>query len=119
MSPVDYHLHTRLCGHASGELEEYLEQAVRLGIREVGFSDHLPLYFLPPGKTIPDYAMGEEELPLYVEMVQNCARKFPLRVSLGIEADCSWLRKKTGRPSFPLPFRLCHRVGAFSGWLGV
>jgi histidinol-phosphatase (PHP family) len=87
LSPVDYHLHTRLCGHASGELEEYLEQAVRLGIREVGFSDHLPLYFLPPGKTIPDYAMGEEELPLYVEMVQNCARKFPLRVSLGIEAD--------------------------------
>ena len=87
MIPADYHLHTRLCGHASGELEEYLEQAARKGIPEVGFSDHLPLYFLPSGKTIPGYAMREEELSLYVDLVQKCAQKFPLRVGLGIEAD--------------------------------
>lgn len=87
MIPADLHLHTRLCGHATGEPGEYLEQAVKQRIREVGFSDHLPLYFLPPGKTIPDYAMEEDELPLYVEMVQKWARKSPIRVSLGIEAD--------------------------------
>ncbi len=85
--PVDYHLHTRLCGHASGEISEYLEQAVRVGIQEVGFSDHLPLYFLPPGRTIPGYAMDEKDLPLYVEMIKNCAEASPVSVRLGIEAD--------------------------------
>lgn len=87
MIPADYHLHTRLCGHATGVPGQYLEEAGRKGIREIGFSDHLPLYFLPPGKSIPDYAMKEEELPLYVEMVKNCAQQSPVRVKLGIEAD--------------------------------
>lgn len=87
MIPVDYHLHTSLCGHASGGIDAYLEQAAGKEIKEVGFSDHLPLYFLPPGNTIPDYAMSEEELPLYVKMVQSCVGKYPLNVRLGIEVD--------------------------------
>lgn len=87
MIPVDYHLHTSLCGHAIGEIEEYLEKAVQMGIQEVGFSDHLPLYFLPPGHTIPGYAMDVKVLPVYVDMIKNCAGKSPVRVKLGIEAD--------------------------------
>jgi histidinol-phosphatase (PHP family) len=85
--PVDYHLHTSLCGHAFGKIDDYLEQAVRKEIKEVGFSDHFPLYFLPPGKTIPDYAMSADQLPRYVELVQRCAGGFPLNVRLGIEVD--------------------------------
>lgn len=87
MIPVDYHLHTRLCGHAEGEIEEYLERAVRMGIQEAGFSDHLPLYFLPPEKTIPCYAMEEKDLPVYVEMIKYCAGRSQVGVKLGIEAD--------------------------------
>ncbi|MBP7332407.1 MAG: Histidinol-phosphatase [Firmicutes bacterium ADurb.Bin373] len=87
MLPVDNHLHTRLCGHASGEIYEYLDAAARRGIREVGFCDHLPLYFLPPEKTIPGYAMSESDLPGYVSMVKSRARQAPVRVKLGIEAD--------------------------------
>ncbi len=87
MIPVDNHLHTRLCGHATGEVEEYIEVAVRMGIREVGFCDHLPLYFLPPGKTIPGYAMGVKDLPCYVEMIERYASRAPVPVKLGIEAD--------------------------------
>ncbi len=87
MISVDYHLHTRLCGHAVGEMVEYLEEAARKGIREAGFADHLPLYFLPPGETIPGYAMEEDELPLYVEMVKKCAERSSVEVKLGIEAD--------------------------------
>ena len=87
MIPPDYHLHTRLCGHASGDVGDYLENAARKGLREVGFADHLPLYFLPPGEKMPGYAMGEEELPLYVELVNSLRDAAPVRVKLGIEAD--------------------------------
>lgn len=87
MIPVDNHLHTCLCGHAVGEVGEYVEVAVRKGIREVGFCDHLPLYFLPPGRTIPGYAMDEKDLPRYVEMIERSAKWAPIPVKLGIEAD--------------------------------
>lgn len=85
--PVDNHLHTRLCGHATGEINEYLDSAARQGIREVGFCDHLPLYFLPPDKMIPNYAMDKEDLPGYVSMIKNHAVNSPVDVKLGIEAD--------------------------------
>lgn len=87
MIPVDYHLHTRLCGHAGGEIDEYLDAAVRRGIREVGFCDHLPLCFLSPERMIPDYAMDECDLPGYVSAVKNQALRSTVNVKLGIEAD--------------------------------
>jgi histidinol-phosphatase (PHP family) len=85
--PVDYHLHTNLCGHATGEIDDYLEQALKLGIEEIGFSDHYPLYFLSKEETIPNYAMSESQLPLYVDMVQQLAKAAPIKVKLGIEVD--------------------------------
>jgi histidinol-phosphatase (PHP family) len=85
--PVDNHLHTALCGHAAGEINEYLEKAAELGIRAVGFADHLPLYFLSPDKMIPNYAMDDSELPVYIEMVKEQAAVSPVEVKLGIEAD--------------------------------
>ncbi|MFX4261405.1 histidinol-phosphatase HisJ family protein [Pelotomaculum propionicicum] len=87
MIPVDNHLHTRLCGHATGDAGEYLDSAANLGIREAGFCDHLPLYFLSPDKMIPNYAMDESDLPGYVSMVKNLALHTPVEVKLGIEAD--------------------------------
>ena len=38
--PADYHMHTPLCRHATGEPTELAAQAVRLGLTELGFSDH-------------------------------------------------------------------------------
>ena len=34
----DYHMHTPLCGHATGHPREYAAEAVRKGIGEIGFS---------------------------------------------------------------------------------
>jgi len=86
--PVDYHLHTKMCGHATGEIEEYLAAAERRGLVEIGFCDHLPLYFLPPGRMIPGYAMLESDMSTYVGAVNRLREKGgPVRVKLGVEAD--------------------------------
>jgi histidinol phosphatase-like PHP family hydrolase len=37
---VDYHINTRLCGHARGELEDYLDEARAARLLELGFTDH-------------------------------------------------------------------------------
>jgi histidinol-phosphatase (PHP family) len=36
----DGHVHTRLCGHAVGEMEEYVEAALACGLREIIFLEH-------------------------------------------------------------------------------
>lgn len=43
MKKINYHTHTYRCGHAIGKEEEYVKSAIRIGIKEIGFSDHIPL----------------------------------------------------------------------------
>jgi histidinol-phosphatase (PHP family) len=38
---IDGHVHTRLCNHASGEMEEYVQAAQRAGITTLIFLEHL------------------------------------------------------------------------------
>lgn len=88
MSLLDYHVHTARCGHARGEMEEYVRAAQKAGLVELGFADHFPLYFLPPGERDPGLAMSFDEFPSYIEEVaalQSRLNPYPLR--LGVEAD--------------------------------
>ena len=81
---IDYHIHTKRCGHAEGEMAEYVEQAIAAGLPEIGFSDHLPFLH----KRDPRYTMALEELPDYVEEVERLRARYPkIRIKLGIEAD--------------------------------
>jgi len=85
---VDYHVHTRRCGHAEGDLSTYLAAARARGLREIGFADHIPLYFLPRTARDPSLAMAEEELPHYVGEIKALKITHPgITVRLGIEAD--------------------------------
>ena len=42
---TNYHTHTYRCGHASGTEREYVEKAIELGFKELGFSEHAPMPF--------------------------------------------------------------------------
>ncbi|MGE5618379.1 MAG: histidinol-phosphatase HisJ family protein [Sphingomonadaceae bacterium] len=85
---ADYHVHTSRCGHAEGTMEEYVEQALALGLAEIGFSDHLHLYWIPQEERDPGLAMAEEELPRYVESVLRLRERYPqIPIRLGLEAD--------------------------------
>ncbi len=77
-------MHTPLCGHAVGEPEEYAKQALRVGLEEIGFSDHAPLVTGPD----PRYTMNYQELPLYHEKIEKLRKRIrALRIKIGIEAD--------------------------------
>ena len=80
----DYHIHTPFCGHAGGEMEEYVLAAQELGLPEMGFADHLPLFHIED----PTLTMAQSDLPLYIDKVrelQEAHAGYPVR--LGIEAD--------------------------------
>ena len=61
---IDYHIHTRLCNHAKGTMEEYIQSAVAKGLREICFLDHLTL--TKAGRTL---SMAPDEVPLYFQSV--------------------------------------------------
>ncbi len=81
----DYHMHTPLCGHASGQPEEYASHALEMGLKEIGFSDHAPFIVKP----LPGITMKMDELPLYHKMIEDVRTQFKgrLEIRIGIEAD--------------------------------
>ncbi len=85
---IDYHIHTKLCNHATGEMAEFVETAISKKIDEIGFADHLPMVFLPSNLPLDDYCMKLEQLPFYVTSVKELQEKYPdIVIKLGIEAD--------------------------------
>jgi histidinol-phosphatase (PHP family) len=82
--PADYHMHTPLCRHATGEPTELAAQAVRLGLPEIGFSDHNPM----PQDGFDAWRMNLSELDRYIANVQQARRDHPgLVIKLALEVD--------------------------------
>ena len=43
MKKTNFHTHTYRCGHANGSEEEMVCAAMKMGIEELGLSEHIPL----------------------------------------------------------------------------
>ncbi len=81
---ADFHIHTALCRHASGQMEDYVRQALKCGLREMAFTDHIPL----PDEFDRKHRMAEDQLEEYVASVRALQEKYPqIKIHLGIEAD--------------------------------
>jgi histidinol-phosphatase (PHP family) len=97
--PADYHMHTPLCHHAVGEPSELAAHALKIGLREIGFSDHSPM----PQDGFDDWRMSASELNAYVDKVAKARRDHPrLIIKIGLEVDflpgCEdWIRELAGR----------------------
>jgi len=83
---VDYHTHTSLCKHADGTAEAYVQQAIGLGLTEIGCSDHSPM----PDFYDPEHRMTLEEFEsIYKPMVSELKTRYKenITVRFGVEAD--------------------------------
>ena len=80
---TDYHMHTPLCGHATGAPRDYVLAAQRAGLGEIGISDHNPM-----PTQFDDWRMAPDQLPEYLALVAEAQREFPdFPVRLGLECD--------------------------------
>jgi len=97
--PADYHMHTPLCRHASGEPVEYAKRAVDIGLTEIGFSDHSPMR----QDNFDNWRMNFSQLDEYVGKVRNAQKDFPqLTIRLALEVDYfpngeDWIRELAAR----------------------
>jgi histidinol-phosphatase (PHP family) len=70
-------------------MERYVERAIAAGVRELGFSDHLFMYWLPAHQRDPELTMAEWEQDFYIEDVERCRSRYreDISIRLGTEAD--------------------------------
>ena len=87
MITANYHTHTKRCGHASGEDEDYILAAIKAGYRVLGFSDHAPYRSYP----LKGIHMDWDELDGYIASISSLKEKYKDRIEirLGLESEYS------------------------------
>ena len=114
--PADYHMHTPLCRHATGEPAEYAKRALKIGLKEIGFSDHAPM----PQDDFDTWRMNADKLDEYVAKVRQAQKDFPqLTIRLALEVDYlpgyeDWIRGLAGRHAWDYFIGSVHYVS--DGW---
>src|SRR4030095_5875970 len=97
--PADYHMHTRLCRHAVGDATDLAAHAVRLGLSEIGFSEHNPM----PRDDYDDWHPLQQDFEVYIEQVEKARRDHPqLNIKIALEMDYipgmeDWIRELAAR----------------------
>jgi len=83
----NYHTHTSLCGHASGEMRDYVEMAIQAGFKTVGFSDHNPPAIGKENSSVSmDLQQFEVEyLPTLKKIKEEYKDKIDVKIGLEVE----------------------------------
>lgn len=84
---ANYHTHTYRCNHASGTEREYIESAIKNGIKILGFSDHTPYPFSDEYST--HIRMKMNELEGYITTVLDLKREYQkdIQIHVGLEVE--------------------------------
>lgn len=86
---ANYHTHTARCKHAKGEDREYVEAAIRSGMKVLGFSDHCPWIF------DHDYVSGTRmeatELEHYIDSISRLKKEYAKDIVIYIGLECEYI----------------------------
>ncbi len=84
MLTTNWHTHTKRCGHAVGEEEEYVVAAIHAGLKTLGFSEHAA-YPVPD----PTEHMPVDEISDYFRTVRILKEKYKdqIDIHLGMEVE--------------------------------
>jgi len=84
---ANYHTHTTRCHHASGTEREYIENALKSGMKILGFSEHVP-YDIPESRH-SWYHMSLDDLDDYMQTLSDLRQEYrqDLQILIGFEAE--------------------------------
>lgn len=83
----NFHTHTRRCHHAEGTEREYVEEAIKAGLKTLGFSDHTPFFY--ENGYISSSKMLPEEFEEYYNVVSSLKKEYAkdIDIYIGLEAE--------------------------------
>ncbi|PAD37518.1 histidinol-phosphatase [Terribacillus sp. 7520-G] len=85
----DLHTHHYRCGHAEGQIEDYIKAAIEKGLEYIGIADHSPYFYSEEDQLYPGIAMPISGFEAYVQEVLQLKEKYKdqIHVLLGVESD--------------------------------
>lgn len=117
----DLHTHHFRCGHADGNIRDYIEAGIAAGLSVIGISDHTPYFGRKEDQPFPRIAMAKQEFQHYVEEVLRLKQEYEgvIDVLLGIESDYfpehkEIYRETLNRYPFDYVIGSVHSVGSVS-----
>ena len=82
---VNYHTHHYLCRHACCKTEDYVEEALKIGLKELGMSDHAP------NTRVNDQGvrMLPSEFQIYLDDIEDAQMKYKgiIKILKGLEVE--------------------------------
>ncbi len=94
---ANYHTHTYLCNHANGNVEDYVTEAIKQGLEELGMSDHVPYKkgmfdFCDDEYSRTEayiYRMTFDQMDSYLKEIEYCNLKYgdKIKVLKGFESE--------------------------------
>lgn len=103
----DSHVHTRLCGHASGEMEAYVTAAVARGLTEIVFLEHLEEGIISSRKTW----LSEVDFDYYFAEGNCLKEKYADDINIGLGVECGFNAECTDKILARLKGRDWDQVG--------
>lgn len=88
----NYHTHMYLCRHAVGDVNDYVEEAIRLGFTSLGMSDHAPFEELEDRSV----RMHPEDLPLYLSKCDLAIEKYKSNIKIYKALEIEYFSKYDG-----------------------
>jgi histidinol-phosphatase (PHP family) len=84
---ANYHTHTHRCNHAIGREEDYVKEALKAGIKILGWADHSPYTFT--GGYSSHFRMRPIQLPGYIQTIQELQEKYDgqIEMPIGLETE--------------------------------
>jgi histidinol-phosphatase (PHP family) len=82
----DAHVHTQLCGHAVGTMEQYVEAAIACGLNRIIFLEHLEdgiAYF-------HDTWLSEDKFDLYFNEGEKLQKRYAGKIDIGLGVECGY-----------------------------
>ncbi len=83
---IDRHVHTKLCHHANGEMEDYVLAAIRQGLEGLIFLEHMEEGINGNEKTW----LTEEDFDSYFFEGKRLQEKYRDRLSIGLGVECGY-----------------------------
>jgi histidinol-phosphatase (PHP family) len=84
---ANYHTHTIRCNHATGEDREYVEAAIRAGMKVLGFSEHCPWVY--DDDYVSRFRMLPQDLDDYFDSILTLRREYSdeITIYIGLEGE--------------------------------
>lgn len=108
---ANYHTHTKRCHHASGEDREYVEAAIRSGLKILGFADHCPWVY-PDKNFVSGIRLAPGEVDDYFYSLESLRKEYAgdIKIYIGFETEhCPDMIEEQDKllEDYPLDYMIC------------